>query len=368
MRISSNFAAASFPTTSIPTLATVFCFSTLMIAVSFLGCPDGAAGQAASAQTNGSEHRQLIVKEEDCPILKAYRDLDKFGKFYFPEAIYDEARTQTDYECRHIWYLSDGIPVSGYIFKPKTTAGHTWPVIFYNRGGTGNFSLIDDLVRVEFYLLAKEGYVVVATEYRWTGDNGRRDEWGGADVDDVLNLAPVAKSLGYVDMERTFMLGVSRGGTMTYLAMKNKMRVKAAAVIAGPADLEAWASYRPEFVTGDDAYDGFAKVWPDFEHKKGEYFRARSAVAWADQIDTPVLILHSRTDNKVPVSQAFAIAEKLQEYKKEYELVIYANDGHSLPLNRTDRNQRIVSWFRAHDPGLAAAAAVNTSEGSIHAH
>jgi len=325
-------------------------FCGLLIAVSIFVCTGDLVGQAASAPTVGSAQQRTIQKEENCPVLKPYRDLDEFGKFYFPEAVYEEAKAQTDYECRHIWYLSDELPVSGYIFKPKATAGHTWPAILYNRGGTGNFSLIDDLVRVEFYLLAKEGYVVLATEYRWTGEKGRRDEWGGADVDDVLNLVTVARALGYIDMDRMFMLGVSRGGTMTYLALKNKVPVKAAAVIAGPSDLEAWIKYRPEFVTGDDTYDGFAKVWPDFERRHEEYFRARSAVAWADQINTPLLILHSRSDGKVPVSQALAIAEKLQQYNKEYELVIYGKDGHSLPLNRADRNQHIIRWFRAHDP------------------
>ena len=43
------------------------------------------------------------------------------------------------------------------------------------------------------------------------------------------------------------------------------------------------------------------------------------------------------------------IAEKLHQNKKEYELVIYGQDAHSLPLNRTDRNLHIVRWFRAHD-------------------
>jgi dipeptidyl aminopeptidase/acylaminoacyl peptidase len=310
--------------------------------------------QITNAQTGPTTQPGAVEKEENCPALKPYSDLDKFGKFYFPEGVYEEARTQTEYECHHIWYLSDGIPVSGYIFKPKTVNVPMWPAILYNRGGTGNFSLIDDLVRVEFYLLAKEGYVILATEYRSTGDRGRRDEWGGADVNDVLNLFAVAKGLGYIDMERMFMLGVSRGGTMTYLALKNKIPVKAAAVIAGPTDLAEWVKYRPEFVNGDDTYDGWAKVWPDFEHRKEEYFRARSAVAWADQINTPVLILHSRIDTKVPVSQALAMAEKLQEYKREYELVIYGKDGHSLPLNRTDRNQRIIRWFRAHDPKVGA--------------
>ena len=310
--------------------------------------------QAVSAQTTVTDQLGRVKKEENCPGLRPYNELDKFGKFYFPEAVYEEARTQTEYECHHIWYLSDEILVSGYIFKPKAMKGSMWPAILYNRGGTGNFSLIDDLVRIEFYLLAKEGYVVLATEYRSTGDKGRRDEWGGADVDDVLNLVTVAKSLGYVDLQRMFMLGVSRGGMMTYLALKNKVPVKAAAVIAGPSDLESLGTVRPDFLVGDDGYDGWTKVWPDFEHRKEEYFRARSAVAWADQIDTPVLILHSRTDTKIPVSQAFAIAEKLQEHKKEYELVIYGKDGHSLPLNRNDRNQHIIRWFRAHDPGVNA--------------
>lgn len=288
-------------------------------------------------------------KEEPCTVLKPYQDLDKFGKFYFPESVYNEARGQASYQCHHIWYLSDEFLVSGYIFKPVDLKNRKWPVILYNRGGSGDFGLIDDLTRVEFYLFAKEGYVVLATDYRSVGDKGRRDAWGGADVDDVLNLVTVAKSLGYIDMERMFMLGVSRGGTMTYLALKNKIPVKAAAVIAGPTDLEALASYRLDFVNGDTDYDGWAKIWPDFEHKKQEQFRARSAVAWADQIDTPVLILHSRGDNKVPVTQAFAMAEKLQQNKKEYELVIYGKDGHSLPLNRADRNQHIVRWFQAHD-------------------
>lgn len=310
----------------------------------------------AGAQTPATTQQKTIVKEENCPVLKPYAELDSFGKFYFPETVYEEARLQMSYECRHIWYLSDGIPVSGYIFKPKTTEEHLLPVILYNRGGTGDFGLIDDMVRVEFYLLAKEGYVVLATDYRSLGEKGRRDEWGGAEVNDVLNLVNVAKYVGYVNLDRMFMLGVSRGGFMTYLALKNKIPVKAAAVIAGPSDLEAWVKYRPEFVNGDDTYDGFAKVWPDFEHKKEEYFRARSAVGWTDQINTPVLIMHSRTDDKVPVSQAFAIAEKLQENKKEYELVIYGRDGHSLPLNRTDRNQRIIHWFQAHDANAAPTA------------
>lgn len=113
------------------------------------------------------------------------------------------------------------------------------------------------------YLLAKVGFVVIASDYRFHGPTGKRDEWGGVDVNDVLNLVPALKSLDFVDSERLYMLGLSRGGTETYIALKRGAPVKAAAVIAGPTDLSGFKDYRPEFLNGDETYDGFAKVWPD---------------------------------------------------------------------------------------------------------
>jgi len=52
-------------------------------------------------------------------------------------------------------------------------------------------------------------------------------------------------------------------------------------------------------------------VFPNVPH-----YRARSAVYWADDINVPILILHSRTDKLVPVSQALRMAEALQEKGK----------------------------------------------------
>ena len=187
--------------------------------------------------------------------------------------------------------------------------------------------------------------MVVASDYRFHRPTAKRDEWGGVDVNDVLNLLPVFKSLDLIDAERLYMLGISRGGTMTYLALKRGAPVKAAAVIAGVVDVRAWADTRPDMVNGDDNYDGFAKAWPDYEHRAAEYYRDRSAVYWADEINVPVLILHSRTDKFVSVTQALRMAGALQEKGKVYALHIYEHDGHSLPLNREDRNRRIIDWF-----------------------
>jgi len=67
-------------------------------------------------------------------------------------------------------------------------------------------------------------------------------------------------------------------------------------------------------------------------------------VNWADQIRVPVSIFASRTD-KLVADQALRMAQALQAAGATYALQIYANDGHGLPLNRTDRIRRIVEWF-----------------------
>lgn len=300
-----------------------------------------------------------ILSSKPWPPLGSFESLDDFARGYFPLSVYEEARTQKEFDVLEITYASDGLPVRGMLIKPKAPGARKWPAIIFNRGGNGELGRITDnglpcglentscLDLVDLYLFAKAGFVVIASDYRYQGPTVKRDEWGGVEVDDVLNLVPALKSLGFVDTERLYMLGLSRGGTMTYLAIKRGVPVKAAAVIGGVSDVKAWVEARPGMglVNGNKYIDGFANIWPDYEHRAAEYYRARSAVYWADQINVPVLILHSRTDKMVPVTQSLRMAEALQENGKVYALRIYERDGHALPQNREDRDRMIVDWF-----------------------
>lgn len=320
----------------------------------------GAAPWSVAAQQPDG---QILSTKPRAP-LPSYESLDDFGRGYFPRAVYEEARTQTGFDVLDITYSSDGLPVPGVLIRPKMPGAKKWPAILFNRGGNGQLgSLMDNglacvgittscLDIADLYQFAKDGFVVIASDYRYQGATVKRDQWGGAEVDDVLNLVPALKSLDFVDPDRLYMLGLSRGGTMTYLALKRGVPVRAAAVIGGVTDVKAWVDARPEMgiVNGNEYIDGFAKIWPDYEHRADEEYRARSAVCWADQINVPILILHSRTDRMVPVTQALRMAEALQEKNKVYALHIYERDGHPLPLNRDDRNRMIIDWFNRAQP------------------
>ncbi len=317
---------------------------------------------AALLQVSAQQlHDGGILTSRPWPALPPYDSLDDFSRNYFPKQVYEDARTQRDFHILDITYASDGIPVRGILLRPKTPGDQKWPAIVFARGGTGDYGRItlptNDttfckqehtpcLTIVDLFLLAKAGFVVIASDYRFHDATAKRDEWGGGDVNDLVNLIPALRSIDAVDKAHVFMLGVSRGGTMTYLALKRGAPVRAAAVVAGVSDLETWGRYRPEFINGDETYDRWAKVWPDYATRSAEYYRDRSAVYWADKLTVPILILHSRQDRLVPVDQALRMVVALQAAGRTYALHVYANDGHSLPQNKTDRNRQIVDWFR----------------------
>lgn len=301
------------------------------------------AGRALNSQER-TDGEILVAKPRQ--VLGAFESLDDFGRSYFSRDVYERARAQQEFEILDIRYASDGLEVPGVLVRPKDARGRKWPAIIYNRGGTGDYGRLNDLTVVDLYLLAKAGFVVIASDYRFHDATAKRDEWGGADLNDVVNLVPTLGSLDIVDRDHLYMLGVSRGGTMTYLAlMKRHVPVRAAAVIAGPSDLEALGRHQSAFVNSDDTYDGWAKVWPDFCHHAADLYRDRSPIFWTASLDVPILILHSRQDRLVPVDHALRMAAALQASGKPYALHIYEHDGHSLPLNRDDRNRQIIDWF-----------------------
>jgi dipeptidyl aminopeptidase/acylaminoacyl peptidase len=257
---------------------------------------------------------------------------------------FERRKAYQGFECQRIKYLSDRLKVVGFIWKPKDTANKKLPLIIFNRGGSQEFGKLTPWFRQGFYYFLEQGFVVVASQYRGNDGGEGKEEFGGADVRDVLNLVPLAQSLGYVDMNNVFMYGQSRGGMMTYLALKNNIAVNAAAVSGGLADIIAERKTRPALVK-----NVYPELIPDFDKRPEELMRERSAIYFADKINTPLLILQGNADWRVDTgNQALALVQKLQELGKTYELIVYSGDDHGLTLNRADRDKRIVEWFNKH--------------------
>jgi dipeptidyl aminopeptidase/acylaminoacyl peptidase len=241
-------------------------------------------------------------------------------------------------ECYRLRYLSDGLEVVGFLVKPRQ--GNVHPAVIFNRGGQQEYSKIDNATLAYLsYVASVENCVFVASQYRGNDGGQGREEFGGSDVNDVLNLIPMLESLPFVDPDKIAMVGFSRGGMMTYIAITMTDKVKAACVVGGITDLIQWYNERPdmrpiliELIGGSP------------EEKENEYTK-RSACYWPEKINTPILILHGGADWRVDVGQAEKLANKLEELGKTYELVIYPGGSHELEGYMQDVLSKISEWF-----------------------
>jgi len=189
------------------------------------------------------------------------------------------------------------------------------------------------------YVASRENYVFVASQYRGNDGGEGREEFGGSDINDVLNLIPMLESLPFVDPNKIAMVGFSRGGMMTYIAVTMTDKIKAACVVGGITDLIQWYNERSDMRPILIGLIGGAP-----EEIENEYIK-RSAYHWPEKINTPVLILHGGADWRVNVDQAEKLANKLEGLGKTYELVVYPGGSHELSENVQDVLNRISVWF-----------------------
>lgn len=226
-----------------------------------------------------------------------------------------------------ITYLSDGLKVIGFVAEPKKKG--KYPCILANRGGRWNFSLWNPMWAA-YYLgrFASWGYVVAASQYRGSLDGGEgKDEFGGKDVNDVFNLVPMLSKWPNADTSRIGLYGESRGGMMTYLALKRSCEFKAAVVVAGLADAAEAVLDRPEL---EDIT--FRKSIPNYDETKETALKERSAVAWPDEMckTTPLLIMQGSGDRRLDASQSMRLVEKLYQVKHPVRFILFEGADHQI--------------------------------------
>jgi len=241
-----------------------------------------------------------------------------------------------------IVYVSDDLKVNGYLARPADNSTK-YPCVIWNRGGIGENGAIDQFTARGIYgQLASWGYVVFASQYRGNAGSEGKDEFGGSDVNDVLNLVPLADEVPEADTSIWGIEGWSRGGMMTYLALTRTKIFKTAVVSGGIADLRCNAR--------DSRYmrDLYQRAMGSYESPGfDELCKSRSIVNFTEQLPetTPLLMLHGTGDKRVSPKDSIDLSVKLLERNFPFRLILFENGDHFLKSHRREVDEIRRKWF-----------------------
>jgi dipeptidyl aminopeptidase/acylaminoacyl peptidase len=250
---------------------------------------------------------------------------------------------------------TDGSEVDAWIVRPHGfEEGRRYPVLLNIHGGP--FAQYGDRFLDEFQVQAGAGYVVLYSNPR--GSSGSTEEWarairgpgaegpgmGTVDYDDVMAVVDTALArFDFCDPERLGVIGGSYGGFLTSWIVSRTDRFKAA---CSERSVNDWHSMYGSSDSGW-TFKGYvgAHLFED-----PDAWHAISPTTYAENIRTPLMIMHSENDLRCNVEQAEQLFTTLRLLKRNVEMVRWPAESHELsrsgsPAHRVGRFEIILEWF-----------------------
>lgn len=246
------------------------------------------------------------------------------------------------------WTSKEGIPLEGIAtFPPGFSSSKKYKFLVFPHGGPE----ANDVLHFDAFahFLAGLDYVVIQPQYRGSTGYGADflsaiyQHFGDRAFRDVDSATDFAISQGWADPNRLAIFGWSAGGFMTSWTVTQTHRYKAAIEGAGITD---WLSFIPTSDIWQEDYDA------RLQEKSPEPMLQFSAVMHADQVTTPLLILHGEADVRVPTFQGREFFILLKERGKTTRMVTYPGSPHfpQLAEQRRDIFNELAAWLNKYNP------------------
>ncbi|KAL2831365.1 Alpha/Beta hydrolase protein [Aspergillus pseudoustus] len=247
---------------------------------------------------------------------------------------------------------ADGWECDGWLFTPKpVTITRRLPptvVLVQSHPTLPSFSMGPHL---DVAHLTAAGYAVLCPTLRPTPGSASTSGTGIGDrYADVIAILKKAVAQGLVDESRVTISGWSDGGFLSSLAViRNEFSFRAVVCGGGVVD---W-----EFVNANSDPFWPAPDVPDFSPRKNVGLgRGRELVRETDvggsknkieKRETPLLILHGRDDDIVPVSGPLAFWREKQRWNGPVQMVLYPRERHVIRDNKhlVDLWTRVLQFY-----------------------
>ncbi len=267
----------------------------------------------------------------------------------FNQALLDEVIVQDVHELR---YESPNGAVQGWYMLPVGhEAGNKAPLALNIHGGPhAAWGFSTKSMWHEWQFHAARGYAVFYCNPHGSGGYGEAFErklhaaWGPVAMDDIMAGVDAALGLGFADSERMAITGGSYGGYMTAWIITHSDRFKSAVSQRGVYNISSFYGTSDVPLLMSSEFD--AEPWDDHD-----VYWDNSPLKYAARIKTPLLLIHSENDFRVPIEQAeqlFAWVRRATD--TPVKMLRYPREGHELsrsgePGHRVSRLTEMVAWF-----------------------
>ncbi|MBA4535706.1 S9 family peptidase [Bacillus aquiflavi] len=240
----------------------------------------------------------------------------------------------------------------GWLMKPvNKQAEEKYPLILEVHGGP--HAMYANTYFHEFQVLAANGYGILYTNPRGSHGYGQqfvdavRGDYGGNDYKDLMSAVDyVLDTYPQIDKQRLGVTGGSYGGFMTNWIIGQTKRFKAAVT---QRSISNWISF---YGVSDIGYY-FTEWQIKADISNVETLWKHSPLAYVNNIETPLLILHSEKDYRCPIEQAEQLFIALKRKKKTAKMIRFPESNHELsrsgnPNLRVERLCAIKEWFNSY--------------------
>lgn len=244
----------------------------------------------------------------------------------------------------------DGWDLHGWMMKPVGfKEGEKYPLVLEIHGGP--HAMYANSYFHEFQTLTSNGYAVLFINPRGSHGYGQqfvdavRGDYGGKDYEDIMDAVDYAlEKYDFIDETRLGVTGGSYGGFMTNWIVGHTNRFKAAVT---QRSISNWISF---YGVSDIGYY-FSEWQIKADLNDIETLWKHSPLAYANNIETPLLILHGEKDFRCPIEQAEQLYIALKAQKKPTKFVRFPESNHELsrsgkPTLRISRLNYINNWFK----------------------
>ncbi|WP_424987460.1 S9 family peptidase [Flagellimonas alvinocaridis] len=238
----------------------------------------------------------------------------------------------------------DGVEIQGIVtYPPNYESSVKYPLMVIPHGGP-DAVVLDDFNWMGQYF-ADNGYIVFQPNYRGSIGYGRdfyagnRNSFGKNDFEDIMAGVDELIKLNIADENKLIIGGWSYGGYMANWAITQTNRFKAAISVAGVSNLVSLYGQH-EFSNRKIGMWEYKALPID----SIENYRRSSPIFFVKNATTPLLILHGSNDTRSPTLQAWEMYRAMKDAKKEVEMILYPNAGHSIG-NPVQFKSVLTNWL-----------------------